>query len=191
MHLQEYGADEHLIRQAIPGDSAPDLSGTAWVRIDHAPSKGASVGEFGPGDVIGEISLLTDEARTADLISRRPVRSLWLSAVDFHKVADKYPEVRMMLTSVVADRLEGCSTAGIARLPRRRGRAGGGRRGAARAHRLRARAGARLRRPSARRCATCASRRCRASCSAIVTSRSTRLGRTCPVAATRCSLRRS
>ena len=105
-HLQEYGAGEHLIRQGDPGEYLLlILSGTAWARIHHAPSKGVSVGEFGPGDVVGEISLVTDEPRTADVISRTPVRSLLLSAVDFHKVADKHPEVRMVLTSVVADRL--------------------------------------------------------------------------------------
>jgi tRNA A-37 threonylcarbamoyl transferase component Bud32 len=105
MHLREYGAGKHLIRQGDPGEYLLlILSGTASARIRH-PSKGTPVGVFGPGDVVGEISLLTNEARTADVISLTPVRSLLLSAADFHAVADRYPEVRMLLTSVVADRL--------------------------------------------------------------------------------------
>jgi CRP-like cAMP-binding protein len=106
MELREYGAGEHLIRQGDPGEHLLlILTGTAFARIHHAPAKGQPVGEFGPGDVVGEISLLTSEPRTADVISRTPVRALLLSTADFHAVARKHPEVRMVLTNVVADRL--------------------------------------------------------------------------------------
>jgi eukaryotic-like serine/threonine-protein kinase len=105
MHLRAYGAGEHLIRQGDPGEYLLlILSGTASAHIRH-PSGGSPVGVLGPGDFVGEISLVTDEARTADVISQTPVRSLLLSAADFHRVADKHPEVRILLTSIVADRL--------------------------------------------------------------------------------------
>jgi eukaryotic-like serine/threonine-protein kinase len=105
MHLRAYGAGEHLIRQGDPGEYLLlILSGTASAQIRH-PSGGSPVGVLGPGDVVGEISLVTNEARTADVISQTAVRSLLLSAADFHRVADKHPEVRILLTSIVADRL--------------------------------------------------------------------------------------
>ncbi len=113
MQLREYGAGKHLIRQGDPGGYLLlILSGTASARIRH-PSKGTPVGLFGPGDVVGEMSLVTDEARTADVISQAPVRSLLLSAADFHRVADKYPEVRVLLTSIVADRLGSATYDGL------------------------------------------------------------------------------
>src|SRR6202030_482719 len=93
MKLLEYGAGENLIRQGDRGEYLlMILTGTACARIDYAPSKGTPVGEFGPGDVVAEISLLTDELRTADVITRTPVRALSLSAADFHKVANEHPE---------------------------------------------------------------------------------------------------
>jgi eukaryotic-like serine/threonine-protein kinase len=105
MHLREYGAGKQMIRQGDPGEYLLlILSGTASARIRH-PSKGTPVGVFGPGDVVGEMSLVTDEARTADVIAQTPVRSLLLSAADFHRVANKHPEIRMLLTNVVAGRL--------------------------------------------------------------------------------------
>ena len=105
MHLREYGAGKQMIRQGDPGEYLLlILSGTASARIRH-PSKGTPVGLLGPGDVVGEISLVTDEARTADVIAQTPVRSLLLSAADFHRVANKHPEIRMLLTNVVAGRL--------------------------------------------------------------------------------------
>lgn len=106
MLLREYGAGEHLMRQADPGDHLLLIvSGTAEAFIRHASSDHTKVGEFGPGDVVGEISLLTGEARTADVVSRTPGRSLLLTTADFHKIADTEPEVRIVLTNVVADRL--------------------------------------------------------------------------------------
>jgi CRP-like cAMP-binding protein len=113
MHLREYDAGKHLIRQGDAGGYLLlILRGTASARIRH-PSKGTPVGLFGPGDVVGEMSLVTDEARTADVISQTPVRSLLLSAADFHRVADKFPEVRVLLTSIVADRLGSATYDGL------------------------------------------------------------------------------
>lgn len=113
MHLREYGTGKYLIRQGDPGEYLLlILSGSASARSRH-PSKGTPVGLFGPGDIIGEISLLTDEPRTADVISTTPVRSLLLSAEDFHRVADKHPEVRILLTSIVADRLGSATYDGL------------------------------------------------------------------------------
>lgn len=105
MHLHEYGAGKKMIRQGDPGEYLLlILSGTASARVRH-PSKGTPVGVFGPGDVVGEMSLVTDEARTADVIAQTPVRSLLLSIADFHRVANKHPQIRMLLTNVVAGRL--------------------------------------------------------------------------------------
>ncbi len=106
MLFREYGAGEHLIRQADRGDYLLlILSGTAEAFIRLPSSDHTKIGEFGPGDVVGEISLLTGEGRTADVVSRTACRSLLLSMADFHKVADTEPEVRMVLTNVIADRL--------------------------------------------------------------------------------------
>jgi CRP-like cAMP-binding protein len=106
MPLREYGAGEHLIQQGDPGDCLlVILSGTAEAFIRHAASSHTKVGEFGRGDVVGEISPLTGEARTADVVSQTPVRARRLSVADFHQTATANPEVRLLLTNVVADRL--------------------------------------------------------------------------------------
>ena len=105
MHIQENGAGEYLIRQGDPGDYLlVILSGRALAHVSGTPGE-RPIGEFVPGDVAGEISLITDEPRTADVIARTPVRSLVLSAADFHRLAHQHPELRVLLTNVVADRL--------------------------------------------------------------------------------------
>jgi eukaryotic-like serine/threonine-protein kinase len=106
MHLREHGAGAYLIRQGDPAEYLlVILDGTATACVHQATGAATPLAEFGPGDVVGEVSLLTDEARTADVIARTPVRSLLLLAADFHKLAETHPELRVMLTNVVADRL--------------------------------------------------------------------------------------
>ena len=106
MRVREFAAGEYLIRQGVPGDHLlVILDGTAVASIRRPDSADRFVGAFGPGDVVGEISLLTGETRTADVVSRSRVRSLILSVADFNSVAAGHPEVRILLTNVVADRL--------------------------------------------------------------------------------------
>jgi serine/threonine-protein kinase len=106
MEAREYAAGERLIRQGDPGEYLLLIvEGRAVARVRDAPADREPVGEFDPGDTVGEMSLITDEPRTADVFAVTPVRALLLSAAAFHDVADRYPSVRVLLTNVVADRL--------------------------------------------------------------------------------------
>jgi CRP-like cAMP-binding protein len=106
MHLQETEPGDYLIRQGDPAEFLLlILSGYAWARVRDTPPDRAPVGEFGPGEIVGEISLVTDEPRTADVVARTFVRALRLSAADFHTLADRHPDLRVVLTEVVTDRL--------------------------------------------------------------------------------------
>jgi CRP-like cAMP-binding protein len=106
MEICDYPAGQALIRREEPGSFLlVIMSGTAEAFIENVNSHRTKVGEFGRGEVVGEISPLTGEVRTADVVSRTPVRALRLSAADFHQAAIANPEVRMLLTNVLADRL--------------------------------------------------------------------------------------
>ena len=106
MRLSESEPGDYLIRQGDPAEYLLlILSGYASARVRDAPPDRPPVGDFGPGDIVGEISLVTDEPRTADVVARTGVRFLRLSAADFHVMADRHPDLRVVLTEVVADRL--------------------------------------------------------------------------------------
>lgn len=106
MELREYPVGQPLIRQ---GDAADFLlvvvSGAAEAQLRDAPADRPPVGRFGPGDVVGEMSLITDEPRTADVVSITAVRALFLSASAFHLLASRYPELPVVLSELVTDRL--------------------------------------------------------------------------------------
>jgi hypothetical protein len=106
MHLREYSPGEYLIRQGDPAEFLLLLlTGTASARVRDMPANRPPVGVFGPGDIVGEMSLLTDEPRTADVVAETFVRALELSSADFHMMTDRHPDLRVVLTEVMASRL--------------------------------------------------------------------------------------
>jgi tRNA A-37 threonylcarbamoyl transferase component Bud32 len=114
MHLQESAPGDYLIKQGDPAEFLLCiLSGYADARTHDAPADRAPIGTFGPGDIVGEISLVTDEPRTADVVARSAVCALRLSSVDFHAVASRHPDLRVVLTDVVAQRLGQASYDGL------------------------------------------------------------------------------
>ena len=95
MHFREFEPGGYLIRQGDPAEFLLlILSGHAFARVRNTPADRPPVGTFGPGDIVGEISLVTDEPRTADVVAETHVQSLQLSASDFHVLADRHPDLR-------------------------------------------------------------------------------------------------
>ena len=106
MHFREFEPGGNLIAQGDPAEFLLlMLNGNAFARVRNTPADRPPVGTFGPGDIVGEISLVTDEPRTADVIARTHVQSLQLAASDFHVLADRHPDLRLLLTEVVTERL--------------------------------------------------------------------------------------
>lgn len=106
MPIWDYAPDEPLIRMGDPGDDlVVILSGTAQAFIRRGPGDRTMVGSFRAGDIVGEIGVLTGEARTADVVAQTEVRALRLAAADFSAIANAHPEVRVLLTNIVADHL--------------------------------------------------------------------------------------
>ena len=68
--------------------------------------RGQRVRELGPGDVVGELALLTPDAlRTARVRAKTPVRCLAIAREDFRKLLNAEPRVAVSLLETVAGRL--------------------------------------------------------------------------------------
>ena len=85
-----------LIRKGTVGIIVTDEHGVAH-EIDRS----------GPGDILGEMALLTDEPRSASLIAHEQVTAKLLSAEAFHEAALIHPEISQVLTKLLAQRLGG------------------------------------------------------------------------------------
>lgn len=63
------------------------VEGTADVVAD-----GRTIGQLGPGDVVGELSLIDGQVRSASVVATGPVRVLQLVSDDFRQLVDRSPK---------------------------------------------------------------------------------------------------
>jgi CRP/FNR family transcriptional regulator, cyclic AMP receptor protein len=67
---------------------------------------GRSVNELGPGDFVGEISLVTGKPRTATVRTRGPSRILVLTAAGFRALMRDVPTIQGKVLAALAARLQ-------------------------------------------------------------------------------------
>ena len=104
-HFQQ---GEHLIHQGDIGDEMFVISsGHALVMTEDEQGQRHVIARTGPGDVLGEMSLLASEPRTADAIAQEPLVARVLSASTFHTLIASYPEFSQFLTRLIATRVGG------------------------------------------------------------------------------------
>lgn len=68
-------------------------------------SKGRKLNELGPGDFVGEISLVTGRPRTATVRTRGPARILVLAATGFRTLMHEVPSIQDKVLAAVTARL--------------------------------------------------------------------------------------
>jgi CRP-like cAMP-binding protein len=110
-----YPPAEPVFVQGEPGDEMlVVISGTARVswRLEHET---VEVATLEPGSVVGELALLTDRPRVADVhAGDRGMVGLVIDANTFEAILCERPQVALRLLSALADRL---ATSDAARVP--------------------------------------------------------------------------
>jgi CRP-like cAMP-binding protein len=102
---QEVGAGTVLCRRGEPGDRAfITQAGTVEVRLGLAPD-GVHLRRLGPGDVFGEMSLVTGRPRSADIVAV-DAAVLWvLDRADFLALTARSVALLQTLTRTLAGRM--------------------------------------------------------------------------------------
>ncbi len=91
---------ERVVRKGDPGDAMYFVS-TGAVEVDVAPEPV----RLGSGDFFGEIALLKDQPRTADVTALSYCQVLALFVRDFRRLLDANPDLRERITRVADERL--------------------------------------------------------------------------------------
>ncbi|EQA38591.1 phospholipase, patatin family [Leptospira inadai serovar Lyme str. 10] len=105
---------ERLIRQGDPGNSLYIIvSGRFRFVTEDGNGKRISEGEFGKGDIIGEMSLLTGEPRSASVYALRSGQVIRISRDGFRKFISRSPEGLFHITETIARRLNEKNRGGI------------------------------------------------------------------------------
>lgn len=94
-------AGQVLMRQ---GNSGAEVFVVATGRV-AIERNGASIGERGPGTVLGEIALLSEGPRTATVTTTEPCRLLVLGHREFHSLMNEQPALRLQILEGLASRI--------------------------------------------------------------------------------------
>jgi serine/threonine protein kinase len=101
MSARQFGDGEPLVREGELGDSLYVVAeGTAHVIV-----AGRRIATLRKGDILGEMALVTRQPRNADVVAHGALRALRLPVEDFDLLAGHHPELGMVVTNLVADRL--------------------------------------------------------------------------------------
>jgi hypothetical protein len=101
-HEVAFAPREPVFEQGAPGDALCILlEGAVEVVRD-----GAVINRLGPGDVCGEVAVLSQSARTAGVIATdEPVRALMLGADRFRKIVRESGDIGLAVIEVLSERL--------------------------------------------------------------------------------------
>jgi len=102
-----YEPDETIIVQGQPASGLYLIaSGEVDVRIANEDGDMVTVATLGPGEVVGEISLLRNQPASAYVTARNTVGGLVLPTEEFYRVLQEHPGVHEYLETITAERLK-------------------------------------------------------------------------------------
>ena len=100
-HVEQIEPGEVLVGQGAPSRALyVVLAGSATI-----PRDGATVDSVGTGDVVGELGLLTDAPRNADVVATSALEVLSLDRDGLRRALDEVPGMGWTLLTTVAERL--------------------------------------------------------------------------------------
>lgn len=103
---QAFRAGDTILTQGERADGVLILrEGSAYAWLRAASGDIRHLGTFSSGDIVGEMALVTGEPRSATVVARTDVRALLVRTADFERLASRHPQLAMVLTQLVADRL--------------------------------------------------------------------------------------
>src|SRR5690242_19831085 len=108
LQRRDYVPQAVIVREGGAGDAAfLIMAGRVAVRRKD-PQSGLEfqLAELGPGQIFGEMSLLTGQPRTASVVALEATTCAVLAREDFERVAREHPDVALTLARSVAGRLE-------------------------------------------------------------------------------------
>ncbi len=109
---REYPAGATLLRQGETGVGLFILT-SGQVNVTQTAPDGSTrdLGAFGRGDVLGEMSLLDDQPRTATVIASDLTTAIVIPVWDFRAALRESPEIGIKLLAVLSRRLRRLETA--------------------------------------------------------------------------------
>ncbi len=104
---------DFLFHQGDRADGAYVLvSGILQVRIRDESDKEWIIAEVSPGEIVGEVALITEQDRIASILATRDCELFRLPREVFNRIIEKYPQIMMNVCRSIFERL-GRNTPGL------------------------------------------------------------------------------
>jgi small-conductance mechanosensitive channel/CRP-like cAMP-binding protein len=105
VQVRLFAAEETIIRQGEPGAELFVLQhGSAVVCVQQPGREAVEVARLGPGDVVGEMSLVTGAARSATVRASTPCECLVIGHEPFRRLLAQHPDLAQRISEVLAER---------------------------------------------------------------------------------------
>lgn len=105
--LVKLRAGRPIVRELEVGDSVYILlDGEATVTVSAGPAGPVELGRIGPGEAVGELSVLTRELRSATVTAVGDVEALRLDRLAFERLLRRWPRIAVHFTKEIGARLD-------------------------------------------------------------------------------------
>ena len=106
LHQKIYRAGTHIITAEQPGDVVfVILSGTVKIYMDQADGTTVILAILGPGDVVGEMSLIDSAGRSANVLTLEDSHLLWMERTAFQHCLKRIPALNYNLVRILSRRV--------------------------------------------------------------------------------------
>lgn len=104
-------ANSNLMSLGQPGEAAYlILEGTVKIHIEQIDGRDVVVALRGPGELIGELSLLDHNPRSASVLTLEPCTMLWIARASLQECLQSMPLLALNLAQILARRLRVATT---------------------------------------------------------------------------------
>lgn len=106
LHRRDLPSGAQLITAEMPGESVYFVArGSIKVQILLADGREVTLAVLGPGQMVGEMSLIDEAARSADAVCLEPTTVLWMDRLTFRRHLGEHPILTENLVRELSHRL--------------------------------------------------------------------------------------
>jgi CRP/FNR family cyclic AMP-dependent transcriptional regulator len=106
LHQKTYPGGTHIITAEQPGEVVfIILSGAVKIYMDQVDGSTVILAILGPGDIVGEMSLIDSAGRSASVVTLEDANLLWLDRQAFQYYLQRIPQLNANLVRILSKRV--------------------------------------------------------------------------------------
>lgn len=106
LHTKTFPAGGQLMMAGLPGEAVYLIvNGTVRVQIERSDGRTVIVGIHGPGDIVGEMSVVDRDVRCASVVAQEETLTLWMDRATLQESLRTMPTMASNLMELLSRRL--------------------------------------------------------------------------------------